>query len=486
MEIDETMPKEQMEIDETLPKEQTESASQALPDQGAGRASDAAVNAEAYAQTAAEETAEPAAAAEENASEITTDVVTEVPIDVAAGDAPTTADGKRRKRRRKRIDEYSLDNDIRYRGPLSYRHLRMLAWFFLIVAQIGVLLSIAGKFDAGFAAKVGRWPDILKTASDIMMPLFLIATFATILNGSRSFRSMLTLYGVAAAGFYALFVIFHERYIPIVLGWVLDIDRAAAVAMVDSLLAAIVKNGYLSFNIFIDLFLCTLLTFFLVYNPKKVFTGKKLIIFRLFCIFPIAYEVGSFVIKLLGALGKMAVSPYLFPLLTTKPPMTFLVFVAIAFFIKVRERIYRKRGKTHEEYQEFLKTKANSWQFSKYTALMMFVAGVLDLVIYFGLTIFMTISVVGEGSSDEAVLSAIETALNALLKTGLGGSAALILASPIVTLFSYSRTVKKSTIDILLPIIAIVVLVFVYLEALVIATRMVGPFADFVSSLFGQ
>ena len=35
----------------------------------------------------------------------------------------------------KRMDEVTIENDIRYRGPLSYRHLRILAWVLLVVSQ---------------------------------------------------------------------------------------------------------------------------------------------------------------------------------------------------------------------------------------------------------------------------------------------------------------------------------------------------------------
>ena len=421
-----------------------------------------------------------------------TDVVENEAQSQTSEEAPSEAEAntlsqpaqKRRKHRRKRIDEYTLDNDMRFRGPLSYRHLRILAWFFLIVAQVGVILALGAKFDGGLARKVGNLPTYLKMATDIMMPLFLVATFATILNGSRSFRSMLIFYGGAALLFYGLFMLFHERYIPIILGWVMGVERTEAIAIVDLLLTNAVKGGYLAFNIFVDLFLCTWLTFFMIYKPRKVFTGKKEIIFRLLVIIPIGYEIACFVIKLLGALGNMTVSPYLYPLLPTKPPMTFLVFVAIALFLKVRERIYRKRGKTHEEYQEFLKTKANSWQFSKFTARIMIIAGILDIIIYLVLTLVVAAKGVEAGATEEVTATALQTISDAMLKAGIGGSTALIVAAPIMLLFSYSRPVKKSSIDLLLPIFALIVLAFVYLEALVIATGLIGPFGDFIGGFF--
>ena len=400
------------------------------------------------------------------------------------GDLPKK--GKRKgKKKRRRIYEYTLDDDMRYRGPLSYLHLRIFAWGFLIIAQLGVLLALGSKFDSGFAGKVGPLPNILQSGSTVMMPLFLIATFATILNGSRSFKSMLTLYGGLSVVFYLLFILFHNRYLPSIIGWVMGVERAEAVATIDGMLYLFSKGGYLAFNIFIDLFLCTLLTFFLIYRPKKVFVGKKLIIFRLFALIPILYEGASLALKMLGMFGKIVVSSYLYPLLTTKPPMTFVVFVVIAFLIKAGERRYRKVGKTHEEYQDFVKTNAHSWQFSRTLAITMAVAGVIDLIIYLILTLVILHNAGFSGTEEQVTQMALLVS-DVLINAGVGGSGALILVAPLVLLFSYTKTHKKSMINLILPAAAIIIIIFMYLEAAVIATKLLGPFGDFVGKLLNK
>ena len=103
--------------------------------------------------------------------------------------------------------------------------------------------------------QVGLLPFFLRLASVVMMPLFLIATFATILNGSRTFKSMLILYGGVGAIFYLLFILLHERYAAYALMFVLGVDRATAVETIDKLLSIILSSGYMSLNIFVDLFL---------------------------------------------------------------------------------------------------------------------------------------------------------------------------------------------------------------------------------------
>ena len=416
---------------------------------------------------------------EENSIEETSDDQTPVAEDNLNGK-------KKKKRKRKKIDEYSLENDIRYRGPLSYRGLRILSWFFLIVSQVGVLLALGAKFDAGLAAKVRTLPDILSGAKDIMMPLFLVATFATILNGSRTYKSMLMFYGGGAVALILVFILLHERYLAVPIAWALQCDKSEAILLIDVLLASS-SSGFFAFNIFIDLFMVTLLTCFLVYKPKKIFVGKKQIIFRLFIIIPIGYEIACFVLKILAGFGKILLSPYFFPFLTTKPPMTFVLFVGIAIFIKIRERIYIKRGKTHAEYQAFLRTNANSWHFSRYLAIFMFIAGLIDFIIHMVLTIVILVNAVPvEGADAEAIDYAATYIAQIMTNIGIGDSYPLLLAAPIMVFFSYTRRHKKSNIDLLIPIIAILIIIFVYLEGMIIATKMVGSPEALVKKIIGS
>jgi len=183
--------------------------------------------------------------------------------------------------------------------------------------------------------------------------------------------------------------------------------------------------------------------------------------------------------------GTIVVSSYLYPLLTTKPPMTFVVFVVIAFLIKAGERRYRKVGKTHEEYQDFVKTNAHSWQFSRTLAITMAVAGVIDLIIYLILTLVILHNSGFSGTEEQVTQMALLVS-DVLINAGVGGSGALILVAPLVLLFSYTKTHKKSMINLILPAAAIIIIIFMYLEAAVIATKLLGPFGDFVGKLLNK
>ena len=58
----------------------------------------------------------------------------------------------------------------------------------------------------------------------------------------------------------------------------------------------------------------------------------------------------------------------------------------MAFYLKGRETKFLKRGRTIEEYNAFLKTNRNSFQFSKKFALIAAIYGFLDSVFIIQLT----------------------------------------------------------------------------------------------------
>ena len=400
--------------------------------------------------------------------------------------------GKKRRKKKRKFYEFTPENDIKYRGPLSYRALRILGWMFFMVSLVGIIWNVVGKVNPAHMPSQ-RVLTVFSMFGDMMMPLFLIATFATILNGSKNFRSMLLLYGGASVLFYLVFLFLYERVIASSLAALLGVDHGTAVTLVETLLMRLTKGGFLAFNIFIDLFLCTLLAFFLIYRPKKVFVGKKVIIFRLFAILPIGYEVASFAVKMLAAYGTITLNPYIYPILTTKPPMTFFVFVVLTFFLKAREHIYRqKNGGSHEDYREFLKTKANSWRFSAFAAKIMIIAGILDLVLY----IVMTVAFAADGlSGTEAVAEGNEQVIadmltkvaDIMMKCGVGQSSGLILVAPIVLLFSYTRSHKDTRFDTILPIVALFFIALITLEGVhQILVQAGGQLQDILQGLVGM
>ena len=60
------------------------------------------------------------------------------------------------KKRRLKIHETTLENDIRYRGPLSPTHFKVLGWLCIVVAQIAVLIRFGGAPRRGLRGRGGR------------------------------------------------------------------------------------------------------------------------------------------------------------------------------------------------------------------------------------------------------------------------------------------------------------------------------------------
>lgn len=385
-----------------------------------------------------------------------TEVVSEAEVPVEE----TTKKGRKKKHRRK-LYEINTENDIKYRGPLSYRHLRMFGWFFLAVAQIAVILRIGSKASEALAASSAVAIEVLSNFSYIMMPLFLLANFSMILRSHANFKRIIIQYVGLTLGFAGGYLLIYEHY---VVGFtnIFVQDITASRQILDYIYNMATGSGMKTLNVFLDLLLCTMLYFFLIYHPKKFFQGKKIAIFRLFAILPVAYEIASMTLKFLKVSNVIAISPYAYPFLTCKPPLCFVAFIAITLFFAFRKKYFIKHGVEEGQYHEFLKTNANSWQVSSVTSIIFAGCAVIDLVL---LIILAAIFYNTESGNAGALAAA-----NAFQ---IGDSMSMVVIIPLVLLFSYTREHKNALVDILVPIAGIGLIAFVYLEGLFQLSKMI-------------
>lgn len=369
------------------------------------------------------------------------------------------------KKTRLKFHEINSTNDIKYRGVLTYQHFRILGWLLIALSQLNVLLNLGNTIAPSRMPSLGILETILPLLGSIATPLLLVANFAVILSSRENFKQLLIRFGTLSAAAIAVFFLFYERYL---IGFfAIDSTRSEAKKFVDS---AFFEDGFFAFNLFLDLFLCTLVMFFLDYIPKKGFEGKKIIIFRLFALIPILYEAASVTLKILASLGIIKLPAALFPFLTTKPPIGFAVFVALALFIKRRERKYIKSGKTLEEYREYLNTNSNSWHFSVHAAIIMVVAAIVDFVI----TVILVVSLTAHYVGTEQYQAILMTETLNVVRTGFGASILLIFVAPLMLLFSYNRKPKRPQLDRYIPIGGIIMIIMVYLEGIHIGLKLLG------------
>lgn len=365
---------------------------------------------------------------------------------------------KKPKRKRRRIYEVNDENDIKYRAPLSYRHLRIIGWVFLAVAQVGVILTLGTDIYSN-PEMYGLWPEVLRLFSNLMSPLFLIAAFTTVIVAKDGYRRLITLYAGLVALMYALFLIVYQHYFIGIIKFIIP-DGAQDIAA--SLFKVLKDDGFISFNFFIDLLLCTLVTFFINYNPTKFFQGKKIIIFRLFALLPIFYEIASIVVKMLSTFAIINLSPYLSPLLTTKPPLAFFIFVIMAIFMKVREKVFIKKGKTHEDYKAFLKTNTNALHFSIALSVTIFISAILDIILFSSLASMVISKSVCPPDMSEFDFIAMH--LKEVSSWGFSQTVPMIFIIPIIMFFDYRKTYKDKLPDIIIPFVGLGLIAIVTIE----------------------
>jgi len=365
-------------------------------------------------------------------------------------------------RNRVKFHERGAHNDIKYSGPLSFQSFQILGWSCIVITVVMTLMKIAMKVNPADTERFATLNEIISYFAEMSLPFLLMANFARILNNTDGFKKQLLRNGGAMVAIFVGFMIFFNRYIVGTVGLLLQ-DPKEAHPLVMTSFYNVNPRGFFAFNIFIDLFLCTLVMFFMNARPTKVFTGKKIYIFRAFTLLPIAYEVICIILKGRSVAGSIQIPSWAFPLLTVKPPMTFLVFVFLAVFIKTRELRYCRHGKTHDDYQEFLKTNRNAWNFSVFAAIVLFVAGILDIII-------ASILLAGQAGSAEALDALVESEKafknSIAISIGFGKSACLVFFAPIVLLFNYTKIPKNKIVGMLIPVVGILLIALIGIQGI--------------------
>ncbi len=381
---------------------------------------------------------------------------------------------------RPKLRDRTPDNDIAYGGILSYRHLRLIGWVCMWFAQIAVIISINIKVNPASEAGLSGLLTFFKFFAPMPVILFMLANFANInFKKNKGWRHLFMTYGILAGGLYILanLLSFHYGFeFLMAFGhghnfWSLTMDYGAILA----------NSGQMAYtlNVFIDLFLLCLLFFFADYTPKKgPFSGKKVVFFRLGVLFPILYEVAAIVLKYFMGIGDFYVPSFAFFLLPSKPPFVFFAFVAVALALNISKRRYIvKFGHTTAEWDAYSSTKAHTLKVSIMIAVIFLLTAIVDVIALFSVAIGVAIANI---SATEAAFNAeLDKCVRGLFSAGFGGAITLVVIIPLVLLFSYKKTHKNPKIDIAIPVVAIAVIAFIYIEGVFqVLTRNVGPVVE--------
>ena len=84
--------------------------------------------------------------------------------EIVSDNSEAVIPAEEKKRQRRKLHEVTALNDIKYRGPFSYRHFRIFAWITMAMAQAGFFLSIATEIETELVGQVS-WLIRLLSAS---------------------------------------------------------------------------------------------------------------------------------------------------------------------------------------------------------------------------------------------------------------------------------------------------------------------------------
>ena len=360
--------------------------------------------------------------------------------------------------KRRKLHEVSLEDDIRYRGPISFQGFQALGWLCIVASVVLTMLKVARRLDPLAAEMTDGILPIIQAVSTLSLPFLLIANYARILRNFEGYKKQLLRTGGSAIAIIGVSYFIYARYLVSLFGLFFD-EPGEGETVLEDLIHGVLQNGFVAYNIFIDLFLCALFMFFMNVRPKRVFTGKKVLILRFLSLVPVAYELASLCMKYLAASHQITLPFWSFPLLTVKPPMTFVLFMFLAIHIKARERRFCRNGRSHDEYMAYLSTNRNSLHFSGYLIFLLILTAVLDIIV---LILFSAITAVNAGASnEESVILAFVQSASAL---GFGATVPQLFLIPLMFLFSYSRIPKNKNLGMLIPVIGIALMVLTVLE----------------------
>ena len=286
-------------------------------------------------------------------------------------------------------------------------------------------------------------------------------------KNKNNYKAVFKIYGLGALGLYLAgnFVVFHfgYRFMKSFMG---EYSWGETARLFGQLLPNLGSVGY-TFNIFIDLLLCTLLFFFMTYEPKKVFTGKKIILFRLLVLIPIALEIVGIIIKYCLVTNKLTIPSYIFFLLPSKPPLIFLAFVVIVFALKIGAAKFKKHHPEEENlYQEHISTNAHSLKTSIIISTIFLVMAILDFVVMIIIMMRAYVMACAATEVEEEIELIATSNFNSWLSIGFGGAVSLLPVIPIVMFFDYKKEHQNKKVDSLLPLIGIGLIAIVYVEGI--------------------
>lgn len=339
--------------------------------------------------------------------------------------------------KRCKIDKLLTKPDIKYRGILSYRGMRILGFILMLCAQIYIAYSFAGKI-VDMPGSALSFLNVLGIISLFALPMFLAANFCVIMSSREKIKKYLIMYSITALVIYLVVILIYYRYLYGA-AYALIADEADAIHFAD-LVSEKLFGGLANYNVFIDLSLFSMFFFFLFYNPKKELSNKKLKAFRWCSVIPVVIALLAFTLYAMYYFDYINLPTAVLALLPCRSLTVYIIVFAISLVIKWRKFKFYSYGGTKEEYAKYLNTNRNSLEVSVLVSIIVVAICLIDFLL--------------------VLIDAN------LLLFGLGSSWYMAAIIPFVFLLSYSRKPKFKVIDYVLPALFVISCIIVYLEAI--------------------
>ena len=365
-----------------------------------------------------------------------------------------------------KLIDRTFENDIKFKGVFSYRHLSILAWTLLVLAQLLTLLVIAKRFYPeininGEAAEIAS-----AVIGSLPLPLLLISKFSKIINNEGQWKKTILKSFLIAL---ALFIV--DNFVAIHFGYQLVNIGEQKHSWWDSLFLISsylidLKVNILLLNIFIDMFLYWLIYFFLMFKPKNASKNKTLV-FRFLVTLPILYEIGGIVVKFLICSINLQLPCFVLFMLPSKSPLISLAVIALFFCLKVFRTRYLKRFENKQidveaRYKDYMQTNAYCLKISILITTVFFIEWILDSAVLIGIFFKFFNEAIALPLPQEGIIEYITNYINLWFGWGFGTSITMIFALPIIFFFCIKKKCKNPGADILVPICGIGIIVVLY------------------------
>ncbi len=240
-----------------------------------------------------------------------------------------------------------------FRPFISSNLLRIIAIILLMTGQISAMLLIYNKV---FPDKVMN-DDKLRAGKKLItiaMPLYLTSIITNIVRYPERIKKFVLSYFAAAVLFAVAEIIFFVPFVKELLKYVLAIEGEMS-AETDELVRFILRYAlsyFANLNVYLDLFIASLMAFFLLYNPKTC-NRKRIVLFRLCVIFPVLYLIASFVLSGLFRRGCFVINVEEGAFLLHRNYLCFIFFIGVIVYQKFRNKLYYRfnDGVPFDEYK---------------------------------------------------------------------------------------------------------------------------------------